>query len=316
MSGGIQSSISTQPAPAIAGDFASANPRYSVDAGPNGLVAGLNGLASGLFAWLSYSTIDGDGAPAAANNSGTGPVAGIVPRNQQGLITTYLTSAGVTIPAGFQATVISAGDMWIKNDGATEALPNQKAYASFANGKANFAATASPNGATSSAGSIAASTNSFVGSISNDVLTVTGSVVGTIYPGTTLSGTGVASGTKILAQLSGIPGGIGTYAVNIPEQVVASTAISGTYGTFTVGGSVVGTFAVGDTLTGSGISAVTTITALGSGSGGAGTYIVDVNTVVNSTVITAATNVETSWYARSAGLPGELVKVSNVPGLG
>jgi hypothetical protein len=102
--------------------------------------------------------------------------------------------------------------------------------------------------------------------------------------------------------------------VSIPDQTVAAgTAISGTYGTLTVGGSVAGTWGVGDTISGTNVVAGTAITALISGTGGAGTYAVDNNTVVSSTAITAAINVETKFFARSFAQPGELVKISSYP---
>lgn len=316
MSGGIQSSVTTQPTPGLPGDFCDANPRYSVDAGPGGLVAGPNGLVIGRFAWTSAYIIDGDGAPAAANNVGSGPVSGFVGRQQQGLITTYLNPAGVTIPAGFEATLFSAGGFWARNAGGSQALPGMKAYANYADGSVTFAAAGAPGTASGSASSIAAGTSSFTGSIANNVLTVTGAVTGTIYPGTTITGANVATGTQIVSQISGTTGGDGTYAVSIPGQTVASTTISGTYGILTVGGTVAGSFGVGDTLSGTNVVTGTSITALGTGSGGAGTYIVNNNTVVASTAITAGTSVETSWYARSSGLAGEVVKISNLPGIG
>jgi hypothetical protein len=66
----------------------------------------------------------------------------------------------------------------------------------------------------------------------------------------------------------------------------SSTAsyISGT--TLTVGGTVTGTFAVGMVLSGTGVTAGTTITALGTGTGGAGTYTVSASQTVSSTTIT------------------------------
>jgi hypothetical protein len=163
---------------------------------------------------------------------------------------------------------------------------------------------------TSSASSVAGSTFSVTGSISGNLLTVTAVGSGTVVPGATISGTGVLTGTQIVGQLSGTPGGVGVYELNYGEQTVASTTISGTYGTLTVGGTVTGTFSVGDTITGSGVVAGTAITALGTGTGGAGTYIVNNNTVVSSTAINASQNVETKWIAMSGGLPGELVKIS------
>jgi hypothetical protein len=316
MSGGIQQLVTTQPAPGIAGDFCSANPRYSVDAGPGGLIAGPNGVAVARFAWASYNNVDGNSAPAAVNNFGSGPVTGFVGRAQQGLITTYLSDAGVTIPAGFMVTLYSAGDFWATNSGATQALPGMKAYASYATGLITFAATGNATTASGSASSIAAGTSSVTGSISGNVLYVTAVGSGTLYPGTTISGTNVASGTVIVSQLSGTTGGVGTYAVSISEQTVASTTISGTYGTLTVGGTVTGTFVNGAVLSGTNVVTGTAITAFLTGSGGAGTYVVNNNTVVSSTAITGATNVETSWYCRSVGLAGEIVKMSNLPGIG
>jgi hypothetical protein len=206
---------------------------------------------------------------------------------------------------------MSGGSFWVKNDGLTEALVGQKAYANFADGKVSFAVTAAPLGATSSAGSIAANTAAVTGSIAGDILTVTAVGSGVLVPGGILSGTGVAAGTQILSQLTGAAGGIGTYVVSIPEQAVASTAIAETYGTFTAGGTLVGVFGIGDVLSGSGVTAGTTITALGTGTGGAGTYIVQTTQTASSTAITAGTDVETKYVAMSAGLPGELVKISS-----
>jgi len=308
---GFQSQAFYNPAPAVEGDFASANPRATVLAGPGGLVAGDLGLVVGRFAWTTDEFVDADGAPGVANNYGSGPVAGFVHREQQGLIEVYLQSASMVVPQGFPVTLFDAGDFWAKNSGTTQALPGMKAYANYADGTITFAASGAAGSASGSASSIAAATSSFTGSIANDVLTVTAVGSGTIYPGTSISGTGVAAGSKIVDQLTGTPGGIGTYALNIPEQNVASETISGTYGVLTVGGTVAGTFGVGDTLSGSGVVAGTTITGLITGAGGAGTYVVDNNTVVSSTAITAGTQIETKWVCRSSGLPGELVKMSS-----
>lgn len=314
MSSGFQTQANYQPAPAVEGDFASTNPRATVLAGPGGLVAAAAGLIVGRFAWINDIYVDGDNAPAVASNSGTGPVAGFVHREEQALIENYLEEYSLTIPGGFPVTLFSEGDFWVKNNGTGAAKVGMKAYANFADGKATFAAAGAPNQATSSAATIAASTFSVTGSIAGNVLTVTAVGSGTVVPGGTISGTNVSSGTKIVSQLSGTAGGIGTYAVDIPDQDVASTTISGTYGTLTVGGTVTGTFGVGDIIAGAGVVSGTTITAPGTGTGGAGTYIVDNNTVVSPAVaITGDTNVETAWYCRSFGSAGELVKISKWP---
>lgn len=307
----IQTQVYYQPTIGIEGDFASTNPRSTVNVGAGGLVAGSSGVVVGRFAWLSSSALDANSAPEVVNNFGSGPVAGFVNREQQALITTYLADAGMTIPAGFPITMFKAGDFFARNSGASQALVGHKAYANYATGAITFAASGAPTTASGSTSSIAASTFSVTGSINNNTLTVTAVSSGTIYPGATISGTNIASGTKIVSQISGTAGGIGTYAVSIANQTVASTAVSGTYGTLTVGGTIAGTWVVGGLVTGTGISVPTTVTATITGAGGAGTYVVDVNTVVASTAITETVNVETKWTCMSPGLTGEIVKISS-----
>jgi len=65
-----------------------------------------------------------------------------------------------------------------------------------------------------------------------------------------------------------------------------ASTISGT--TLTVGGTVAGTFAVGQGVYGVGVTANTVITGLGSGTGGAGTYTVNTNQTVASTAINSS----------------------------
>lgn len=70
-----------------------------------------------------------------------------------------------------------------------------------------------------------------------------------------------------------------------PSSSTAST-ISGT--TLTVGGTITGKFIVGQKLTGTNVVAGTYITALGTGSGGAGTYTVSISQSVTSTTISGS----------------------------
>lgn len=314
MANGVQTQVNTQPAPAVAGMFCDTNPRSTVNAGPGGLIAGAAGVTVGRAAWATNNPADGDGAPATVNNFGTGAITGIVPRLQQGLITTYLAYASMVIQSGFQMQLMSSCGIWVVNDGATQALPGQKAYANFADGKFTFAATATPAAGGSTTGTIAAGTSSVTGSIQNNIMTVSAVGSGTLYPGTVLSGSSVATGTKIVSQITGTTGGVGTYYVSIPEQTVASTTISGTYGTFTAVSALTGSFGVGQVLAGSGgggVTTGTTITALGTGTGGLGTYIVDTTQTVTSSTITSVSNVETKFVCRSSGQAGELVKISS-----
>jgi hypothetical protein len=319
MPGGFQTQVANQPAQAVAGDWASTNPYFTYDAGPGGLVAGVGGVSVGQFAW-TYPPVDPNSAPTVAQNFGTGQVTGFVGRALQALNTVFLSDATMLIPIGIMVTLFTGGDFWVVNNGTTTSAIGNKTYANYSNGQASFAATGSPTtGATSTASSIAAATNSFTGSITGDVLTVTAVASGTLTPGTTLTGTlsgtaAVATGTTVLSQISGTTGGIGTYYVSIPLQAAGSQTINGTYGVLTVGGTVTGSFAVGDVLNGSGIAANTAITALGSGTGGAGTYYLNNNTVVaGPEAINAYGTVETKWVAMSVGAPGQLVKISSQP---
>lgn len=314
MTAGFQTQVYNQPVQAFAGDFCSVNPWWSFDAGPGGLVAGAAGLTIGRFAW-TFPPVDSNGTNQIALNAGVGPVSGFVHRAQQGLNTTFLSNAGNLIPQGLPVTLMTGGDFWVVNDGATEALLGQKAYADFANGKVRFGATATPIAGAAFTASIADnSALSFTGSIAGDVLTVTAVGSGTIVNGAILSGSGVASGTKVGAQISGTAGGVGTYYVNIGEQTVASTTITGTYGVLTVTAVGSGTLGVGQVIAGSGVTTGTAITALGTGAGLTGTYIISpAQGTVGSEAMTSVLDVETKWVAMSTGLAGELVKISSQP---
>lgn len=71
----------------------------------------------------------------------------------------------------------------------------------------------------------------FQGSIMGTVLTVTGLTTGAVAQGQTLSGTGIAAGTKIVEFITGAGGQVnevGTYRVNIP-QTAAATNITAYY---------------------------------------------------------------------------------------
>jgi len=139
----------------------------------------------------------------------------------------------------------------------------------------------------------------FTGSISGTTLTVTAITNGTIGINQSLFGVGVTQATVITALGTGT-GGVGTYTIN-QSQTVASTqmnsatvgavvtgAISGT--TLTVSAVTSGTLVVGQTIQGSTVTAQTIITALGTGTGGAGTY-----TVNNSQTVTSRTLYGLNW---------------------
>jgi hypothetical protein len=93
--------------------------------------------------------------------------------------------------------------------------------------------------------------------------------------------------TTLLLPGNGVNGvNNNAFADSSTGQTASGTASSISGVTLTVGGTVTGTFAAGMTLTGTGVTAGTTIVGYGTGSGGAGTYIVSVSQTVSSTTIT------------------------------
>lgn len=309
---GFQTSVNTQPAIGVEGDFASANPRFSVIAGAGALVAGALGLTVGRFAWATYTSVDSEGGPAVVNNTGIGPVTGFVHREQQGLITQYLQESSMLVPAGFPVTLMNGGDFIVKNNGANEAAIGMKAFANLADGKVSFAAAGTiPGGASGATSAVVKTALSVTGSISGNILTVTAVGSGSVYNGTVLDSNGAGT---VLKQLTGTPKGIGTYLLDTDEQdVAAGTTIGGHYGVITFGTVTGGPFAVGMSLSGAGVAANTFITDDITGGATSGTMVVNPNTAVSSTTIVGSTAIETKWYAMSPGLAGELIKISDHP---
>ncbi len=132
-------------------------------------------------------------------------------------------------------------------------------------------------------------TASFTGSISGTTLTATTNCLLTLAPGMQITGALVTANTFITAVLTGT-GGIGTYTVSVASTAASTTltAAQGAYGVSTGTSLNVTATSVrlvpGMILSGTGIAANTYITALGTGTGGAGTYILSA----------AATNIATN----------------------
>lgn len=144
---GFQKQVYIEPAAAVAGDFASANPRSTVLAGPGALVAGAAGVTVGRFAWS-----DADGK---VTNAGSGVPTGFVHREQQGVITIWLAEATMIIPGGLGVTLHNGGDFWVATK--TAATLGQKIFASNTDGTVSTGAA----GATIAGHT---ETNMFVGS--------------------------------------------------------------------------------------------------------------------------------------------------------
>lgn len=120
----FQTVVNVTPAPAVAGDFASANPNASVVAGPGTFVAGSGGCNVGVFGWADANGL--------VTNAGSGAPTGFVHRDNNALIVTWLAEASMNIPAGQPVTLMSAGDFWAKT--GTVATVGQKVFASNTDG--------------------------------------------------------------------------------------------------------------------------------------------------------------------------------------
>lgn len=121
---GFQKQVYIEPAAAVAGDFASSNPRSTVLAGPGTLVADADGVTVGRFAWA-----DADGL---VSNAGAGVPTGFVHREQQGVITIWLAESAMIVPQGLGVTLHNLGDFWAATK--TVATIGQKVFASNTDG--------------------------------------------------------------------------------------------------------------------------------------------------------------------------------------
>jgi hypothetical protein len=116
-----------------------------------------------------------------------------------------------------------------------------------------------------------------------------------VYEKALVVGAGIPNNTFITVGTS--TGSTGTYTLSF--SCGTSTASSITDTTLTVGGTVAGTYVVGQTIAGTGVTAGTKITALGTGTGGAGTYTVSVSQTVASTAINASLSSGTLYLTTS-----------------
>jgi hypothetical protein len=267
----FQSQVNLTPAPAVAGDFASSNPRAAVLAGPNGLVAGVGGVNVAKFAWRNS-----DGTLVYSHGTAPNAPDGFVHREQQALITQYLSEAGNNVPAGFPVTLHNQGDFWALLEGANAAVIGSAIYADYATGAVTAVAATTAASATGSMGSTntAALGATFTASANGGDATqldVT-SVTGVLSVGDEVSGTGITAGTTILSQVSGTTGGAGTYQLSAANTASAATVTA--FGATVVVSATTGLISIGDTISGgAGFPVGATVLAQVSGTaGGAGTY--------------------------------------------
>lgn len=132
---GFQTQVNAQQALAVAGDFASSNPRAAVVAPEGGFVAGAAGVTVGRFAW-----IQSDGVTVLNTDGGSGLAPdGFVHREQQAFITAYLGESSNLVPVGQPITLMRTGD-YFATATVNSAVRGEKAFAKVADGTVQFAA--------------------------------------------------------------------------------------------------------------------------------------------------------------------------------
>lgn len=233
------------------------------------------------------------------------------PTNTRG-VAPYVRGGSVAALTLAQLQAIPAGTLSVTINGSakTSGSIDLSAVASFSAAATAIATALAAYDAVSTAAIATTTTLSLTGSITGNILTVTALGAGNVRVGAILAGTGVTAGTMVEKQLSGTAAGVGTYQVSI-SQSVASTTITGSFGTMTVSAVASGTLAVGQVLSGSGVTAGTVITALLSGTGGTGTYIVSPSQTAASTTVSAGPALVTydstaSAFVVTGGTPGTL----------
>lgn len=293
--------VNANQAPAVAGDFASQNPRASLLAGQAALVAPLGGLIVGNFAFVTKN-VNGETVSQAY---ASGNEIGFLAREEQALISTYLAGDSLVVPQGFMVTLYTEGDFYARfGDGAN---PGDVVYADETTGAAQ-----SGSGTTSVTGAVGftGTASLIAAALTLTVATITS---GLIEIGDVVSGTGITAGTKITGLVSGVANTVGAvYSLSIAPSDEAAEAVTTTSNTLNVTAISAGSLNVGDVISGTGITAGTTITGFGTGVGGIGTYTISGAAVhtASETITVPAGNVATNFKVASFAAPGTLAKIS------
>ena len=129
----------------------------------------------------------------------------------------------------------------------------------------------------------------------------------TIIIGMQVSGSGISTGSYITSNISGTStGSSSSWGVNLTSAATGPITITATPVIMNVTGVTSGTLSVGMTLSGSGITAGTTLTSLGTGSGTTGTYyVVPAQTQASPTSISGSV----SGWVQFSGTGGVVVPV-------
>lgn len=130
----------------------------------------------------------------------------------------------------------------------------------------------------------------------SNILDVSAVASGSLQVGDVISGSGVAADTTILAQLTGTAGSTGTYVMSSAQRI-ASTAVTALSTTMKVTAVGSGTVVDGAPVSGTNVTAGTTVVDQISGTaGGVGLYEVsEASTTVSETMTLSATEVDVTY---------------------
>lgn len=216
---GFPSFVNAYPPPAVPGDFAGANIRANVIAGPGAFVASPLGVSVGVFAWANPNS------GIASTYFQPNAAGGFVHKEQQAIITEFLGVSGVGIVGGDAVTVMDQGDFWgWFTSGGTA---GQKVYADPVTGALTANATGnSVVGANTAASITAGVLTTTDADQSGSALAVGQIIAGAGIPAGTyiLSADGTGSGTHLwnLANLDG------TAIANVASEAIANYGVQET----------------------------------------------------------------------------------------
>lgn len=287
---GFQTFVNSQPAPAAAGDFASTNPRMSLQAPDAGYVAVAAGVYVGRFAWGSYAL------ETAANYFSLLARPGFVHREQQGMLVDFLEQDSLLVQGGYPVTLMSHGDFWANFAGG--GAIGAKVYADPLTGLATADVTGQ------------SLTTAITASLATTgVLTVTVAAAATLAVGQIITGTGVPAGTYIVSQLTGSAGDTGTYQLNVTGTVLTSRAMVA-YGKIETSFTLESTVLIDVALTASlAVTGILTVSAVASGVLSPGQFLNATGLPSNTRLVSQLTGSagSTGTYTVSTGVASTLL---------
>lgn len=296
----FQKVVNVNQAPGVLGDFASTNPFSSITTAQGGLVAPAGGLVVGNFFWVG---------PLGQTSQSfvSGWQIAFLGRNEQALITQFLGEFSLVVPQGFMVTGFDGGDFWAEF--ASGATAGAQVYADVTTGEPQMQTTNSVTGSVGFTGTASFATN---------VMTVVTQTAGSIIAvGDVVTSAGVTAGTTVTAILSGAPGAVGsTYSLSTAPGTIATQAATTASAVLNVTAVANGGLSVGDVISGTGVTAGTSIASILTGTGGVGTYGLLIPGGVpfhtaSETITGPANTAATGWFVGPITLVGSgLAKIS------